>query len=530
MPIRSGDIIDGRYRLERTLGIGGMGIVFEAHHIELEVRRAIKIMQSPTGKNTGADNADPSAQVRFLREARAAARIVSEHVAQVYDVGVLESGERYMVIEYLSGTDLERLVRKRGPVPADMAVTYSLQACSGIAAAHKLGIIHRDIKSSNLFLTESGVLKVIDWGLAKQTLNGETGITQTNHVVGSLEYMSPEQLNGGEVDARTDIWSLGVVLHELVTGKLPFTGGTCGEVIHNILHKEPTATTWMSEVSLTLDAIVRRCLQKDRNQRYASVDALARDLRSVCITRPSTQATVEMTTDGTLATTSPSDAPASERLPDQREQETAVQRHRRQPITGSPRSSTGESKPIAEARPTEKPRRTSGSRTALHALLTMGIVLVLIYAMLVQPYLSRGATVAMSRPSPASVLAQPVRPAPAPVNKPATGYGDAGRIGPESPDAAPGVPQPRPPESPSKPPWSSPTVPRRDPPPRDAPRVVPDRRPAPDANPRGAVPPGPEQPPTGHTPGGPDRNEPDTGKQPRRRPDVSPGQDLGYKR
>lgn len=380
MPIRSGDVIDGKYRLERTLGIGGMGIVYEAHHIELEVRRAIKIMQPPTGNDTGTDNVDPSAQVRFLREARAAARIVSEHVAHVYDVGVLESGERYMVIEYLSGTDLERLVRKRGPLSADKAVAYVLQACSGISEAHKLGIIHRDIKSSNLFLTESEVIKVIDWGLAKQTLNGETGITQANHVVGSLAYMSPEQLNGDEVDARTDIWSLGVVLHELVTGKLPFTGGTCGEIIHHILRHEPLAMPWIAGVWPAIAAILGRCLQKDRSLRYASVGALASDLRSIAGSRCSAPDTRETTTDGTPPDVSLIDTAASERRSNQHEQETAVQRHHRDRSTGSSQPAVRESKPTTETKTLNRDRRTPGSRAALYMLAAVVLLVRLLHA------------------------------------------------------------------------------------------------------------------------------------------------------
>lgn len=401
MPLRSGDVIDGKYRLERTLGIGGMGIVFEAQHIELEVRRAIKIMQPATGRNTAADDLDPNARVRFLREARAAARIVSEHVAHVYDVGVLESGERYMVIEYLSGTDLERLVRKRGPLSADMAMGYLLQACSGIAEAHKLGIIHRDIKSSNLFLTENGMIKVIDWGLAKQTLNGETGITQANHVVGSLAYMSPEQLDGGEVDARTDIWSLGVVLHELITGKLPFSGDTYGEIIHNILHKEPTATTWMSEISLALDAIMRRCLQKDRSLRYASVDALARDLRAVVIPQPSMRDTIELSSGGMPSQASLSDTSTAERRSSKHEQETAALRHRREQLTDSSRPKARESKPSTGSRTAERDRRTSRSRATLYTLSVMALFVLLVYVVSVptRPSSPPVTTAATSGPS-----------------------------------------------------------------------------------------------------------------------------------
>jgi serine/threonine-protein kinase len=440
MSIRSGDVIDGKYRVGRMLGIGGMGIVFEAHHLELEVLRAIKIMQPTTGNNTGADRVDPHAAVRFLREARAAARIMSEHVAHVYDVGVLESGERYMVMEYLNGTDLERLVRKRGSLSAGKAVAYLLQACSGISEAHKLGIIHRDIKSSNLFLTENELIKVIDWGLAKQTLNDETGITQANHVVGSLAYMSPEQLDGGEIDARTDIWSLGVVLHELVTGKFPFTGATCGEIIHNILSKEPAATTWMSEVSPALDAIVRRCLQKDRSLRYASVDALARDLRSVVIPQPSMQGTLAMSPGGMPPQASLSDTSTSERPSNKHEQETALHRRRRDLSAETSQPAVRKSKPSTGARTPERDRRTSGSRAVLYALSAMALLVLFVYAFSKQASSSSGEAVATTEKSPTNDPNQPM------TEPPKRAKGDE----PTNPGSPPPELQPHLPESPLK--------------------------------------------------------------------------------
>jgi serine/threonine protein kinase len=346
MPIRSGDIVDGKYCVGRMLGSGGMGIVMEARHIDLDVPRAIKVMRSAM------DERDPNAEERFRREARAAASLTGEHVAHVYDVGILPSGERYIVMEYLTGINLQELVRERGALPVRKAVTYLRQACAGIAEAHKQGILHRDIKSSNLFLMKRGLVKVIDWGLAKQILNGETCITASNCMVGSLDYISPEQINSCAIDVRSDIWSLGVVLYELVTGKLPFSGVRCEQIINNILRKQPISPSQIQpDVPLAIDAIVKRCLYKDPDRRYRSVNDLADALRSA------------LSSTASMGDTSSMDSGILERIPSTFERKTVMQRPSRRELTESRRPKVASRPENTESRERYSPKTKLSGRT-----------------------------------------------------------------------------------------------------------------------------------------------------------------------
>jgi len=222
--VRPGEILAGKYRVERVLGWGGMGVVVAAHHLELDQRVALKFL-SP--------QALASAEIvaRFAREARAAVRIKSEHVARVTDVGQLDNGSPFMVMEYLDGVDLSGWLAQKGPLPAEQAVDFVLQACEALAEAHALGIVHRDLKPANLFCIRRAdgnlSIKVLDFGISKVTAPGASSsspdMTGTTVIVGSPFYMSPEQMFSSRgVDARTDIWSLGVVLFELLTGALRF--------------------------------------------------------------------------------------------------------------------------------------------------------------------------------------------------------------------------------------------------------------------------------------------------------------------
>src|SRR4051812_29074049 len=187
--LRPGDVIDGRYRLERYLGEGGMGMVVAARHIALGEPVALKFLL-PEGAE------DARSVERFLREAKAAVRIKSEHVARMLDVGTLDTGEPFMVMELLDGKDLGQVIRERGKLPVKEAVDYLLQACEGIARAHELGIVHRDLKPANLFLTfradGSSLVKVLDFGIAKSLAQDNVNLTQTADVLGSPRYMSPE--------------------------------------------------------------------------------------------------------------------------------------------------------------------------------------------------------------------------------------------------------------------------------------------------------------------------------------------------
>jgi serine/threonine-protein kinase len=280
--VRAGEVLAGKYRVERVLGAGGMGVVVAAHHIQLDEKVALKFLLPQALEN-------PEAVARFDREARAAVKIKSEHVARIIDVGRLETGAPYMVMEYLEGGDLAAWVRQRGPMPVEQVVEFVLQACEAIAEAHALGIVHRDLKPSNLFWVRraDGLLsvKVLDFGISKVERNqGRTldaGMTRTSAILGSPLYMSPEQLQSSRgVDARTDVWSLGVILFELVSGRLPFDAGTVTELVIRIATEPPVPLrTLRSDLPPGFENVVARCLEKDRDVRFQNVGELAVALR-----------------------------------------------------------------------------------------------------------------------------------------------------------------------------------------------------------------------------------------------------------
>jgi hypothetical protein len=276
--VKEGDVLAGKYRVDRVLGIGGMGVVVAAHHLQLDDRVAIKFLLPDTLGNK-------DAVARFAREARAAVKIKSEHVARVTDVGTLENGAPYMVMEYLEGGDLSGWVTERGALPVEQAVDFLLQACEAIAEAHALGIVHRDLKPANLFvaLLPGGVqsVKVLDFGISKLTglsaSGGESSATKTSTLMGSPLYMSPEQMQSSkDVDARGDIWALGVILYELAAGVSPFIGDTMPELILKIMSSPPLSLRdHRPDAPDGLEGVILRCLEKDRGRRYQSVGELA---------------------------------------------------------------------------------------------------------------------------------------------------------------------------------------------------------------------------------------------------------------
>jgi serine/threonine-protein kinase len=274
--IQPGQVLAGKYRVERILGEGGMGVVIAALHLQLDRRVALKFLRPEL-------TASREVVLRFSNEARNVGKIESEHVAKVLDVGVLEDGAPYMVMEYLEGSDLAVIVKKGGALAGHDAIEYVLQACEALAEAHVKGIVHRDLKPANLFLTHradgSPTIKVLDFGISKAALVGgeEQALTQTSAVMGSPSYMAPEQLKSSRnVDARTDVWSLGIILHELLTGEVAFKADTVPELYVAILQDAPPPLRQRRrDAPAGLEAIVLRCLEKDPARRFANVGELA---------------------------------------------------------------------------------------------------------------------------------------------------------------------------------------------------------------------------------------------------------------
>jgi eukaryotic-like serine/threonine-protein kinase len=270
-----GQILLGKYRVERVLGQGGMGLVVEATHLQLGQRVAIKFVLPEVLHN-------PEVRGRFLREAQAAVRLKSAHVARVLDIGTLETGSPFIVMELLEGEDLASIVRRAGPLPVATAAAWVLEACEALAEAHALGIIHRDLKPGNLFLAYGAggmqSIKVFDFGISKVTAGAglELSLTRTVSVLGSPGYASPEQLRATKnVDHRTDVWALGVTLYQLVSGDMPWTADTLPELSIKIAIDPAPPLSPQLRVPAAFEQVIRRCLEKDPARRFASVAALA---------------------------------------------------------------------------------------------------------------------------------------------------------------------------------------------------------------------------------------------------------------
>ncbi len=278
-PVQPGDVLAGKYKVDQVLGIGGMGVVVAATHVQLKERVALKFLLPHVTQNE-------AAVARFLREAQAAVKIKSSHVARVIDVGTLETGSPYMVMEYLEGADLSRVLEERGPLPWQEACVYVLQACEALAEAHAGGIIHRDLKPANMFLTKapdgSPCVKLLDFGISK-VVEGDQALTRTQSTVGSPVYMSPEQMRSArKADVRSDIWSLGVSLYELLCGETPFIAETMVELCAVILESQaPLLRTMLPNAPEALEALIAKSLQKNPEDRYPSVAVLAYDLAAL---------------------------------------------------------------------------------------------------------------------------------------------------------------------------------------------------------------------------------------------------------
>ena len=273
MELAPGTILLGKYRIDGLIGTGGMGNVVRASHLYLHQPVAIKILLPQMAESD-------STKQRFIREAQATVRLKSEHIARVMDVGMMPDGAPFMVMEYLDGNDLNQILRHHGPQLPAIVVDLMLQACEGIAEAHALGIIHRDIKPSNFFITQrpdgSMLLKILDFGISKTPV-GYEDLTGTQTVIGTPSYMAPEQMKSGRsADPRSDIWSIGVVMYQLLTGRPPFYGESYADLVLKVGLEAPAPIpiplpTGLSEVLL-------RCLEKDPNFRFQTAGELARSL------------------------------------------------------------------------------------------------------------------------------------------------------------------------------------------------------------------------------------------------------------
>jgi eukaryotic-like serine/threonine-protein kinase len=275
-----GELFAGQYRITGLLGSGGMGSVFAVTDESTSVECALKVLSGPNAQR------DINVQ-RFFREARSSMRIKSAHVVRVFDVGSYNGEIPFMVMERLRGMDMSKYAQKNPNIPVSLIARWGCQACHALAHAHALGIVHRDIKLSNLFLDQSagepGDVRLLDFGISKVASREEweqTGtLTQDSALVGSPQFISPEQLRDPRgVDARADVWSLGIVLYKLLTGTIPFDGESLGALFVAILERDIPPILAVGPHTRELEAVIRQCLRKNRDDRYKNVAEVAHDL------------------------------------------------------------------------------------------------------------------------------------------------------------------------------------------------------------------------------------------------------------
>ncbi len=269
--LKPGTLVAGKYKILEELGHGGMGVVHKAEDVKLKRFVALKFLPPHLMDS-------PELKERFLVEAQAAAALNHPNICVIHEVGD-DEGRPYIAMEFVDGETLKDKLRK-GPLKADEALAIACQLAAGLGEAHHKGIIHRDIKSANIMVTAKGQAKVMDFGLAK--LRGGSSLTKSQTTIGTVAYMSPEQARGGDLDARTDIWSLGVVLYELLSGKLPFRGDHDQAVIHQIVHVEPEPLKRARpDLPAGLEEIVGQALAKKPAARYQTMEELGTDLEAV---------------------------------------------------------------------------------------------------------------------------------------------------------------------------------------------------------------------------------------------------------
>jgi len=272
---KPGDVIAGKYAVIRRLGEGGMAVVFEAKHLRLRQRLAIKVQRPDVPEFE-------QSLARFEREARATAQLRSIHAARVVDVDTLPDGLPYMVMEYLEGCDLDAHLSTRGALPVDQAVDVVLQVASAMQEAHGLGIVHRDLKPANLFMCHVGermVVKVLDFGISKIQGDGDARITASHAYFGTPAYAAPEQIrDAAAADARSDVWSLGIILFELLTGRTPFVGNAAAVIAKVMTDPIPWPVDVRPDIPRDLARVVMHALRRDPYERFQTMRELAEAL------------------------------------------------------------------------------------------------------------------------------------------------------------------------------------------------------------------------------------------------------------
>jgi serine/threonine-protein kinase len=274
-----------QYELRERIGSDGMGVVWKAFDTRLNRDVALKFLRQ-------ASSADLSQRERFFREARSASALNHPNIVTIYDINS-ETGELFIIMEFVRGRTMAQLLGHRGRFSASLAVEYAMQICDGLGAAHRAGIVHRDIKPSNVMVTDEGIIKILDFGLAKLAVKESIAkehadstqtapLTQAGSIIGTIPYMSPEQVVGGAVDSRSDVFSVGTVLFEMLTGKRPFRGETNAEIVRALLATDPPLLNSITEeVSKPLALIVQRCLQKAPQARFQNAGEVGDELRKL---------------------------------------------------------------------------------------------------------------------------------------------------------------------------------------------------------------------------------------------------------
>ena len=267
------------YKIIEKLGEGGMGVVYKAQDTKLDRLVALKFLPAHALSNS-------EDKERFIREAKAAASLNHQNIAHIYEIGESnESGsgkQMFIAMEYIEGKTLEDIIHSKGgsPLPLKTAINYSIQIADGLQAAHEKGIVHRDIKSANIMVNEKDQIKIMDFGLAK--FAGGTKVTKLGTTMGTAAYMSPEQATGEKVDHRTDIWSLGIVMYEMISGQLPFKNDYEQALLYAIMNEEPEPlTAKRTGVPISIDGVISKALAKDPAMRYQHIDEIPADLRTI---------------------------------------------------------------------------------------------------------------------------------------------------------------------------------------------------------------------------------------------------------